>query len=738
LLSKLRNNGGLLSRADTVARSAVLAEASASGEKRLFFYFFLFSGFFLLVILRLYWVQIVKHELWRERAERQHVFVQNVLRKRGSVYDRNGYPLAVTYGVKRMICDPLRMAEPEAALKLLSRITHFSVETHLPEILDARERKRRYYVIKNDVTLEEYEQIRLRIVDEARQMQSFDRAGLLVGTIHFEDAAKRFYPYNTLAANVLGFVGREGAGLEGVERFYDEIMSSKPGVRVYEKGLGGMVVPNSEKLLREPEGGTNIFLSIDIVIQYLVERRLREVYEQHRPKNAIIIVMNPENGEVLAMASQPGFNPNYFSYYSMDDYRNRAIWELYEPGSTLKVFTLAAAVEDSAVTLQEKFMCKGHIDLYDVFRIHCSNRRGHGLLDAFGVMQKSCNVGAIMIGQRLGTRRLYHYLRSFGFGEKTGIQLPGETSGLLRPPQSWSGLSLPALSIGQEIGISAIQMATAFSAVVNGGILYKPQILYKTRDKDSRDSLISPFPVRRVISEQTSSLIRDMMLTVTKSGGTGSKAAIPGYLVGGKTGTAQSLADLNRETEDLSGDSVSKVVASFIGAVPAEAPRFVLYVMINAPRGEKYQGGDIAAPVFSDLGQEILTYMKEPPRRSLVLASAEKPAVVGEKVIIDAETIREEVEREAVPDWLSLYFSREEVQGFSLAGVSDEAGESSSVTTSSVDVVDPVRSVRERLAALRDGVFRVQDEKKAGNRSVSPRDVNYFELLLEEESSIWE
>jgi cell division protein FtsI/penicillin-binding protein 2 len=412
------------------------------------------------------------------------------------------------------------------------------------------------------------------------------------------------------------------------------------------------------------------------------------------------------------MASQPNFNPNYYYYYSDNDYRNRAIWELFEPGSTMKAITLAAALEDKAITIYDHFYCPGYVDLYDVFRIHCDKRSGHHDIDPSAVIKFSCNVGAIKIADRLGNGRLYHHFRNFGFGQKTGIQLPGEGRGLFRHPKAWSGLSRAALSIGQEISVNAVQMVRAFSAIVNGGKLYRPKILLKTKSKDGMENAISPMFDRRVVSEKTADTVLKMLESVTHTDGSGKRAAISGYKVAGKTGTAQSLADMHKKTEDLAGETMTKMIASFIGAVPADDPKVVIYVVLNRPKGEKYYGGQIAAPVFKELGQEIMAYMKVAPRKDLVVAKSSK--------VPSVEQIQRNSVQTGVPDWLNI-------------------DSNSQGTPSSVGITQATTAVSasgtETFVIDAPPDWLVLPEDKTGQQD---QNEGFMDLLMEEESSVWE
>lgn len=599
---------------------------------------------FLVIAAKLYHIQVIKHEFWLTKANKQHFIKKKILRRRGTIFDRNGNQLAFTASVKKMTCDPTKVKDPQATISVLSRFTRLEIKPLLKKLLEAKKKKRRYLLLKRDVSSQEYMKIRSKMRLERRSLPSPNDFGVLANCIYFEDSYKRYYPYNMIASNVLGFVGRDGKGLEGVELFYEDILKSEDGILSFERGLNGLIIPNSEKKIRNASGGTSIYLTLDVVIQYIVEKKLLEAFEVNRPKSAVVVVMNPKNGEVLAMASQPNYNPNYYPFYSAEDFKNRVISDQVEPGSTMKVFTVAAALEANAITGFDEFSCNGYIELYDIFRIHCDGRKSHGDQDCSHILKKSCNVGAIQIAQRLGTRRLYDYMKVFGFGEQTGIQLPGEVRGLNRPPNTWSGLSLAAKSIGQEVAVNSLQVARAFGSIVNGGLLYQPQIISKTQTFEGTKSDISIQPIRRVIKKENAKKIVDMLKTVIEKDGSGKRASIPGYRVAGKTGTAQSLSEMHKEKDPFEEENAPHV-ASFVGAVPADDPKVVIYIMLNEPKGEKYYGGQVAAPMFSSLGKEILAYLKVAPDPSL--------AEEVEKTVVDfsPDKIRQESGPSAGPDW---------------------------------------------------------------------------------------
>jgi cell division protein FtsI (penicillin-binding protein 3) len=371
--------------------------------------------------------------------------------------------------------------------------------------------------------------------------------------------------------------------------------------------------------VKEGVPGNNILLTVDEGLQYIVERELTNAMVERKAKAAVAIMMNPMTGEILALANRPTYDPNFPSAADGEEKRNRAITDLYEPGSTMKSILASAAIEEKAVSLNNMFdVSKGSIKvggktIHDVHR--------HGVLTFQEVIKKSSNVGAVKIGMRLGATKYYEYMKRFGFGEKTGVDFPGETRGILRNVKNWSGTSLAAMSIGQEIGMTPLQMLRAYSAIANGGVLMKPYIVSEIISPDGKAiKRNSPTEERRVISKATAATLRDILKTVVEEGGTAQKANVKGNLVAGKTGTAQIF-------DPKTGHySKNRFVSSFVGFAPADNPKVALIVVVYEPAGETY-GGLVAAPVFKNIIEHTFAYLDVPmetEENKILLVSRER------------------------------------------------------------------------------------------------------------------
>ncbi len=377
--------------------------------------------------------------------------------------------------------------------------------------------------------------------------------------------------------------------------------------------LGGSVFPK-DLVYAQPSRGKDIVLTLDEVIQFISERELDRGIEESGAKGGMAIAMIPHTGEILALSVRPRFNPNDVGMYQPSDWRNRAITDLYEPGSTFKIVASAAALEEGLVSLDELIDCEeGALKVGGGF-LH--DHEPYGILSFEEVIQKSSNIGIYKVAQRLGEDRLYEYAKAFGFGERTGIDLTGEVSGMIRPPARWSGRSLASMSMGQEVGVTALQMIRAASVIANGGWLPQPHLVKEIRDENGVVESFSPNTVRRVVSEETAQIMTQALKGVVHGEGTGELAAFGGFHVAGKTGTAQKIDPLTGRY------SRSKVISSFVGIVPADDPRVVIYVVLDEPEGVKW-GGLVAAPVFKRIAKQTLSYMGVLPRgdKHLLLVS---------------------------------------------------------------------------------------------------------------------
>jgi cell division protein FtsI (penicillin-binding protein 3) len=533
---------------------------------------------------RLAWLQIIKSGELAHMAERQYSRTVVLHAQRGPIVDRHGAALASSTPAESLFAQPRAVVDPVRVAARLSPL----VGVPESELHAALTSSRPWVWLRRKMP-----------PAVAAQIKALREPGLGVLA-----EPLRLYPNRELAAHVVGFEGVDG-GLEGVERAYDKDLAGAPGkALVGRDALGREVV--TQQVLVAPAPGHGVMLTIDSTIQYIAEREIDAAFRRTHSKAAMAVVMDPRTGDVLAMAVRPTFNPNTFlDVPARDHWRNRAVTDPFEPGSTFKVILAAAALQEGVVKPDDLIYAENGAITIAKTTIH--DWKKYGWLSFGEVLQNSSNVGTIKVGLMLGPERYYRYMSAFGFGAPTGVGLAGESRGLLRDPARWSALSLPTMSIGQEVSVTALQMVAAFGAVANGGTLMQPRLVKATFDPDGRESRrVPPQAVRQVISPETARTLGDMLTRVVE-GGTGHLAAIPGYAVGGKTGTAQKLDPATRRYSRAPG------VLSFVGFAPVDDPRFVMLVMLDEPRNEKW-GSEAAAPIFSAIGREILRYLDVPPR----------------------------------------------------------------------------------------------------------------------------
>lgn len=548
---------------------------------RVLILFFALASFLSLVLLRLFSLQIGQHQSLLEKASRQHRRLIPVVGRRGSIYDRHGRELAVSLVAASVFAQPREVRDPERVALKLSPLLNLPAQ----EIVRKLESDRTFVWLKRRIDPAEAERI----------------AELHLEGIHLIPEAKRYYPKQELAAHILGFVGMDDKGLEGVEYYYDDLLGGRPRwVRSFKDGLRRTIFLEEGKA----SPAYDLYLTIDEVIQYLTARELERAVAKARAKGGTAIVMDPRTGEILALANFPSYDPNRYEEAPPLNRRNRAVVEVYEPGSAFKVIMAAAALEEGLVGPEDHFY--GEMGAIQVGGITIRDHERYGWLTFREVIAHSSNVGAIKVGMKLGRSLYYSYISGFGFGNQTGIDLPGEAAGLIRRPQSWSPVSLGTLSIGYEIAVTPIQMLTAISAIANGGNLVKPLVAKALVAPDGRVVReFRPLLLRRVISEETARVLTDLLKEVVTEG-TGKLAAVEGYEVAGKTGTAQ-------KPDPTTGRySHRKLIASFVGFVPADDPRLAILVLIDEPQGEGW-GGSVAAPAFREIAKGALKYLKVPP-----------------------------------------------------------------------------------------------------------------------------
>jgi len=533
-----------------------------------------------IILFRLVTLQVLQAAELTARADRQHQKSVTLEGARGTVTDRHGKVLAMNMEVPSIFGVPTSLDSPTNAARSLSpvlRIRRDEIEKKL--------RQDKHFVwLARKVEPEQGQRL---------EQLSIDGIGMVM-------EGRRFYPKGPLLAHVLGFVGMDGLGLEGLERRYEAQLHGEKRVTILQRdALGRTVFP---KGLREqvPAPGHALTLTIDEVIQYIAEKELEEAVNNAHAKAGTIIVIEPRSGAILALAVSPRFDPNTVASLTADRWRNRALTDTYEPGSTMKVVVAAAALE-------EKVMMPGSMVFGENGRMTIANTTIHdheklGWMTFAQMIQKSSNIGAAKTGILLGEQRMYRYLQTFGFGQRTDVDLPGEVGGLLKSPREWGRRSLASISMGQEVGVTPLQMVSAVSAIANDGVLMKPYVVSEVRDqKGQLLKNILPHVRRRVVSPDTARTLTTILEGVVTNG-TGMKAAISGYRVAGKTGTAQKV-DPRTGTY-----SSSLSVGSFVGFVPADAPRLAMIIVIDEPQGEAW-GGVVAAPVFRRVGEQVLTYL---------------------------------------------------------------------------------------------------------------------------------
>lgn len=590
-----------------------------------------FAFFFAITSARAFYLQIVEKEQLVRLAEKQHQKIVPLNPARGAIYDRTNSPLAVSIDMDSCYAEPRNIENLGEAAAKLAPLLGMSREA-----LESKLKGNRNFVWLQ----------RRMAPDQAQKIKDLDLDG-----IGFVKETKRFYPNAELAGHVIGFTGLDPDGLEGVELKYNSTILGSTGYLVTERDALGRDIALKGTVVTKASKGRNVTLTIDKNIQYITEKELAKAVTTCGAKGGIALVMEAQSGRVLAMANYPNFNPNSFSRYASPVLRNKTIVDSFEPGSTFKVFLIAAALEEKVVTPNDGFNCENGSYSIGGRTIHDTHH--YGRLTVADVLKYSSNIGAAKIGARLGQERLYSYLKGFGFGARTGIDLPGEAAGYLRDESQWFGVDLATISFGQGVSATAVQLAAAFSAVANGGTLMKPYVVEKISDESGTVlQEFSPQPRRRVISPETARTMAKMMEGVTTEGGTGMNAAADGYRVAGKTGTAQKVDPVTR------GYSVDKRTASFIGFVPADNPRLTIAVIIDEPKTSPY-GGVVAAPAFSAIAQQSLCYLNVPPEKGIKSRheppQPSAPAPVPDVTTAAAEgTINEGVEGTIMPNFRGM------------------------------------------------------------------------------------
>lgn len=545
---------------------------------------------FIGLCVRLSYVQLIEGAELSQKAEDSWRRNIPYVAKRGEIWDRNGTRLAYNISTPTVWAIPVQVREKEKTAEILAPLLNMTKDEVLAEVSKSK------MIVK----------LRPGGQKMSSEQASEIRALSLPGIVIAEDN-KRYYPYDELAAHILGFTGIDNQGLTGLELTYNDLLTGTQGMVSFLSDAAGRQMPNSSDTYVEPKEGLTLQLTIDQQIQTVMERELDQAMTGLNANAVWGIAMNPNTGEILAMASRPGYSPSNYQEVDPSVYnRNLPIWMTYEPGSTFKIITLAAALEEKKVDLiHDSFYDSGSVEIGGA-RLRCWKRGGHGSQSFMEVVQNSCNPGFVELGNRLGKDKLFEYIRNFGFGTKTGIDIDGEENGILFKLSRVGPVELATTAFGQGVSVTPIQQITAVSAAINGGILYKPYVAKSWINRETGEIVQSnePTAVRQVISEETSKKVREALESVVAKG-TGRNAFIDGYRVGGKTGTAQKVINGRY--------SPNEHIVSFIGFAPADDPQIVIYVAVDNPEGIQF-GGTVAAPIVRNIMDDALQILEVPKR----------------------------------------------------------------------------------------------------------------------------
>ena len=548
---------------------------------------------FLIILFRIFYIQVFSYNKLNKLATSLWQRNLPITADRGRILDRNGKVLATNITTTTLYVVPNQIINKEDTAKKLADILKANYDDILKDL-------------NKRTSLE-------KINPEGRQLDSetADKINNLnIDGLYLMKESKRYYPYEDVLSHVLGYVGIDNQGLSGLELKYDEYLTGKDGsIKYTSDGKGNRL--NNLEIYEQAQNGMDITLTIDIDIQLALEKELANADAKYNPEQALSVVMDPNTGEILAMGSRPTFDSNNYKNYDLEIInRNLPIWKNYEPGSTFKIITLAASLEEQTINLfTDTFYDGGSINVEGA-RIKCWKSGGHGAETFLQVVENSCNPGFVVMGQKLGTERLYKYIKNFGFTEKTGIDLNGEASGIMFDLKDIGPVEQATISFGQGISVTPIQQVTGVSAAINGGKLYKPYVVKYITEPETNDIMYenNPVLVRQVISEETSKMVRFTLESVVSSG-TGKNAYIENYRVGGKTGTAQKVNNGTYMTGNY--------IVSFMGFIPADKPEYVVYVAIDNPKGITQYGGTVSAPIAKNIMKNIISIKNLQPAKEV-------------------------------------------------------------------------------------------------------------------------
>jgi cell division protein FtsI (penicillin-binding protein 3)/stage V sporulation protein D (sporulation-specific penicillin-binding protein) len=555
-----------------------------------------FTALFSAFSFRLVYLQMIKHDEYAGLAAEKHVYKQAIYAERGAILDANNEVLAHNTPVETVVADATHLNNREALIPLLRD----ALEIPAGELAEKLEGDRRYIVLKREVP-----------VAVATALREKLRAQNLRG-IYFERDSTRIYPNGTMLCHVIGFTDFDHRGIQGVESSMEEYLHGQDGYRFIEHNRAGQEMVLYRGQERTPRNGYQVHLTIDLNLQNIVENEIDAAMREYTPQKATIILMRPQTGEILAMANRPAFDLNERSEAKPEQMKNRAIIDMMEPGSTFKIVAAAAALNEHKVRPDTTIFCENGIWNFGGRPLH--DHKAYGELSVQDILVKSSNIGAAKLAISVGEQKFYEYIRRFGFGERTGIELPGEISGVIRPPQSWSKISITRIPMGHEVGVTPLQMTVAMATIANGGKLVTPRIVKSITSEDGKTvSTFSPVVLRQVISPETARQIGNALRGVVSDRGTAAAAAVPGFTISGKTGTAQKV-------DPHGGYEQGKYVVSFTGYLPSDHPEFVGLVVLDDAHTKKPElnyGGLVAGPIFSHIAEKAARYLDLQPHEEL-------------------------------------------------------------------------------------------------------------------------
>jgi cell division protein FtsI/penicillin-binding protein 2 len=555
-----------------------------------------FIGLFSIFSFRLIYLQVIKHDEYAGLAAKKNVYQQPIYAERGMILDANNEVLAHNIPMETVVADATHLNNREAIVDLVSD------ELRIPsrQVAEKLDSGRRYIVIKREVPQHTADALREKL-----------GAGNLRG-IYFEHDATRIYPNGSMLCHVIGFTDFDHRGIQGVEASMEEYLHGQDGYRFIEHNRAGEEIVPYRGQERAPRDGYQVHLTVDLGLQNIVENEIDAAMQQYSPQKATIILMRPQTGEILAIANRPHFDLNLRSEAKPEQMKNRAIIDMMEPGSTFKIVAAAAALNERKLRPDSSIFCENGLWKFGGAALH--DHRAFSYLSVRDILIKSSNIGAAKLALSVGEQKFYEYIRRFGFGERTGIELPGEINGVIRPPQSWSKISITRIPMGHEIGVTPLQMTVAMATIANGGKLIMPRIVKSiTTSEGKAISSVSPVVLRQVISSETAREIGDALRGVVSDNGTAAAAAVPGFVIAGKTGTAQKV-------DPRGGYEEGKYVVSFAGYLPAEHPEFVGLVVLDDAHTSKPElnyGGLVAGPIFARLAEKAARYLDLEPHEEI-------------------------------------------------------------------------------------------------------------------------